>query len=178
MKRITQRLVLLSLLVIGPVVAHADSVNFDYSAYSKFFDAVFARESGPLIYEEDKAPLYVLQRFIVEGVSTDEWTEALEIMSTQRKNEPENVRGWYDRFQAQGEKTCPGDWEILKESKKELTFERSVNNCDPLGTQHALYKVLYGKREVFVLIATRKAQMDAGTRDGWIDLLKSAEISR
>ena len=178
MKRITQRLVLLCLLVIGPVIAHADSVNFDYSAYSRFSDAMFVRESGPLVYVEDEAPLYVLQRFIVEGASTDEWVEALEIMSTQRKNEPKNVRDWYDRFQAQGEKTCPSDWEILKESKKELTFERRVSSCDPHGTQHALYKVLYGKREVFVLIATRKAQMDAETRDGWIKLLKSAKISR
>jgi hypothetical protein len=99
-------------------------------------------------------------------------------MSTQRKNEPKNVKGWYDRFQAQGEKTCSSDWEILKESKKALMFERRVSNCDSFGTQHALYKVLYGKREVFVLIATRKAQMDAGTRDGWIELLKSAKISR
>ena len=169
---------ILSLLLFGSSLAHADTATWDYSAYSKFSDAMFKSGSEPIIYTEDKAPLYVLMRFVVDGSSTEDWTEALEVINTQRKNEPKNARAWYGRFKEHAEETCASDWEVIKESKKTLMFERRAAECPPFEAQQALYCVLYGKRDVFVLIATRKNEMDTATREGWLKLLHSAEITR
>ena len=162
----------------GPAGAFADNVTWNYGVYDKFEEAMAARESGPIVYTEDKAPLYVLTRFVIEGESADDWIEALEILNTNRKQEPKDVGMWYERFKAQGEETCPSEWRMLEQSKKALLFERLSHDCDPFEAQHAIYNVLYGKRDVFVFIATRKGEMATETRDGLLKLLRSVKISR
>jgi len=167
-----------AILLSGPMVAHTDNWGFDRSAYPRLTDAMSAAMSERLIYQEDKSPEYVLSRIIVDGTSIEEWNEAFEIIRTQRKNESRNVDGWYASFQAQAETTCPSDWEILEQLEGALTFERHASDCASLDVQHAIYKVLYGKHEVFVLIGKCRTQMDAATRTSWIKLLGSAEIKR
>ncbi len=167
----------LAIILLVPMFAHAERVSFDYSAFPKF-EGIFISGSDPLVFEQDRWPKYIHTRFIIEGSSAEEWTEIFEMINTQRKNEPKDVRGWYDRFQTQGEKTCQSNWEILEESKESMMFEHRADDCQPFEAQHALYRVFYGKKNVFVLFATRKAGMDAETRDRWMKLLKSAEIKR
>ncbi len=88
------------------------------------------------------------------------------------------MQAWYERFKAHGDETCESEWQVLKESKKALMFERHSDACEPFEAQHALYNLLYGKREVFLMIATRKGAMDADTRDGWMQLLQTAKVHR
>lgn len=171
----TRRL-LLGLLLFVPVLAYADDITWRTDSYPKFQEAIVATGSEALVYTEDKAPLYVLTRFVIEGSSTEQWTEALELLNTQRKNEPKNVKAWYDRFKAQGDEHCRSDWKILSESRKALLFERRSDDCPSFAAQHTLYHVLYGKSEVFVFIATRIGEMDTATREGWLGILQSAEI--
>jgi len=167
-----------AILLSVPMVAHTDNWGFDRSAYPRLTDAISAPMSERLIYQEDKSPEYVLSRIIVDGTSIEEWNEAFEIIRTQRINESRNVDGWYASFQARAETTCPSDWEILEQLEGALTFEHHASDCASFDVQHAIYKVLYGKHEVFVLIGKRRTQMDAATRTRWIKLLGSAEIER
>jgi hypothetical protein len=169
---------LLSLLLLGPLLACADDITWSAHSYPKFYEAIIAAGPEALVYTDDKAPRYVLTRFVIEGSSTEQWTEAMELLNTQRKDEPKNVKAWYDRFKSEGDEHCQSDWQILSESKKALMFERRSGNCPPFAAQHSLYHVLYGKSEVFVFIATRTGEMDAATREGWLGILQSAEIKR
>jgi hypothetical protein len=169
---------LLSLLLFGPLPAYADDLTWSSYSYPKFSEAIIATGPDALVYTDDKAPLYVFTRFVIEGSSTEQWTESLELLNTQRKNEPKNVKAWYDRFKAEGTEHCQSDWQVLSESRKTLMFERRSGDCPPFAAQHALYRVLYGKNEVFVFTATRIGEMDAATREGWLGLLRSAEIKR
>ena len=167
---------ILALVIFVPLSARAERLEWDYSASPKL--EMFITNPDPLIFTQDRAPEFVLTRFIVEGSSAEEWTESLEIMNTWKKNQPRNVSGWYEKFKLQGEETCHSDWKILEESKKSLMFERLSESCPPFGVQHAVYRVLYGKKNIFVLFATRKEGMDDGTRDSWIEVLESADIKR
>lgn len=162
------------LLLSLPAVA--ENIRFQFDAYQKLGDSMLGKERPPIVYTEDKSPVYLLMRFVVDGVSETEWTEALEVINTRRKDMPKTVAAWYDQFRAQGEASCPSEWVTLEESAKSLAFERKSLACPPHEAQHAVYKVLYGKKQAFTLIATRKGGMDDETRAGWIKVMDTATI--
>lgn len=169
-------LLTLLIMLFVPTPAQAERLEWDYSANPSL--ANIATDPEPLIFTKDRAPEYVLTRFIIEGSSAEEWTESLEIMNTWKKNQPKDVSGWYEKFKLQEEASCQSAWEILEELKKSMIFERQSESCPPFAAQHALYRVLYGKRNIFVLIATRKEGMDDETRGSWMSVLESAEVKR
>lgn len=166
----------LVLLMPWAGAAQAEGVTYDLSAYPKLAEAILRTDPPPIVYTEDRAPVYVLTRFVVEGTSETEWQEALEVLNTLRKNQPKKLAGWYEKFKAQGEANCPGTWEMLEQSDKRIIFERSTPECPPFPAQQALYGVLYGKKEAFTLIATRKGGMDEATREAWLKVLQSSAV--
>ncbi len=158
------------------VGAWAEGVTWDFAANDRFNTVMAAEE--PIVYVEDREPLYVLQRFVVQGTSGVEWTEALEVLNTWRDDHPRKVAGWYARFKKQSDATCPGQWTVIAEDKTSLTFERITGACAEHEAQHAVYRVLYGEEQVFTLVATRKGGMDEVTRANWLTLLATAKIFR
>lgn len=176
MKEIKIIVGLLILVSVSFSPAFAEGITWNFSSYAKLGDALMQPE--PIVYTEDKAPVYVLTRFVVEGNSAVDWTESLELLNTNRKNHPKKIEEWYETFKAQGDQNCPSQWQLIAEEKNSLTFERITTGCDGWEDQQALYRVIYGKRDVFTLIATRKGTMDAETREGWLQLLASASLKR
>lgn len=171
------RLSLLLLLCVtaGTRAALADGVTYDFSAVPTLEKELLKGDEAR-IYTEDRAPKYVLTRFVVDGTSADEWKTAFEVMNTLRKNEPKSPHQWYERFMKAGEESCPSEWTVISESSTSLTFERRSPACPPHEAQIALYRVLYGKREVFALIATTKGEMTTEERAAWLRLLESAKV--
>jgi len=170
--------VLFSILVVLLGVARValgEGLGMDMGAYPKLVEQL-ASPDGPIFYEEDKSPVYVLTRLVVEGNSAEDWTEALETVATSRDHSEKNVKAWYEAFREQGDATCPSEWQVLAQEKKTMTLERRSPACGDFVAQHALYRVIYGRRDVFTLIATRKGEMDAATRDSWLAVLSSAEV--
>lgn len=152
----------------------AERLSWEYTGYEKLA-ALFDSDAGPLYGEKEDRRKYLL-RFVIEGDSLEDWTEILEIVSTWRKHEPENVRLWYERFQAQGDETCLSEWTVIDERTDSITFRRTAQNCEGFDDQDALYKVVYGKKKVFALFATIKGEMDDARRDGYLAVLESAEV--
>ncbi len=163
-----------ALLTAAPAVDAKERLNWDYAGYDKLA-ALFDSEAGPLYGEKEDRRRYLL-RFVVEGESLEEWTEILELVSTWRKHEPDNVQLWLERFQAQGDETCPSEWTIIDEQVDSILFRRTAKNCQGFEDQDALYRVVYGRKKVFVLFATIKGEMDEVSRDGWLTVLRSAEM--
>jgi len=151
-----------------------ERLSWEYTGYEKLA-TLFESEPGPLYGEKENRRTYHL-RFVVEGESLEDWTEILEIISTWRKHEPESVQLWLERFQAQGNETCPSKWTTIDEQASSIIFRRTAKDCQGFDDQDALYKVLYGKKKVFLIFATKKGEMDEASRDGYLTVLRAAEI--
>jgi hypothetical protein len=172
------RFVLLGIGLMGTALAAASEyVTWDNSLYAPLEATLLRGDEAP-IYTEDAAPAYVLTRFVVEAEGADDWVEALEVLNTLKRNEPKTPRQWFERFQAEAAQTCGGEFALLEQNKRSLTFVRTTPACPPHAAQVGLYRALYGKDQVFVLIATRKGVMTDEARAAWLALLGSAEIRR
>jgi hypothetical protein len=163
-----------ALLLTSFSVLAKERLSWEYTGYEKLA-TLFDSEPGPLYGERENRRTYQL-RFVVQGESLEDWTEILEIMSTWRKHEPENVQLWLDRFKTQGNETCPSNWTTIDEQASSIIFRRTAKNCEGFDDQDALYKVLYGKKKVFLIFATMKGEMDETSRDGYLTVLREAEI--
>lgn len=164
-----------TLVLLANLPAHAaERLSWEYTGYDKVA-ALFDSEDGPLHGEKQDRRRYLL-RFVVEGDSLEDWTEILELISTWRKHEPDNVQLWLERFQAQGNETCPSEWTTIDEQADSIIFMRTARSCQGFDDQDAIYKVAYGKKKVFVLFATVKGEMDEVGRNGWLTILRSAEV--
>ena len=175
--RITLGFSALATLLLTSFPVHGkERLSWDYSGYEKLA-ALFTSEPGPLYGEKQNRRSYHL-RFVVEGESLEEWTEILEIIDTHRRDEPDNTHLWFERFQAQGNETCPSQWITIDEKADSIIFRRTAKNCHGFDDQDALYRVLYGEKNVFLIFATQKGEMDAVSREGWLNVLQSAEIRK
>ena len=162
-------------LLFAASAANGEGVGMGFHLYPKLMDAMSTSE-GPIYYEEDRNPVYILSRIVVEGQSADDWVEAVETIATGRKYSQKNVAAWYESFRKQGDTNCPSEWQVLAQDKKTITFERRSPSCGEFGAQHALYRVIYGRHDVFTIIATRKGDMDTDMRQGWLAVLDSAVV--
>lgn len=175
--RIVVRFALSCLWLLPANVTFAETVFFDYDAYPPLARAMAPTDgTDPMVYMQNRAPVYVLTRVVVDGASAQDWVEALEVMDTRRRDAPKTLDAWYAEFRRTGEAACPSTWTVLDQGQGSMTFERVSGECPPHGAQHALYRVLYGRSEVFTLIATRKGDMDEASREAWLTVLKSAKV--
>ncbi len=131
-------------------------------------------QAAPRIVFEDKSPVYQKTSFVLEDSGAV--SEGLDIINTDPANDPSTVSGWYSEYRGVSEETCKSDWQVLDEREDSLLFERITRGCPSLGSEHGLYKVLYGEQNNYVLIATRTPAMSQETRSHWLTLLGSARI--
>jgi len=167
----------LSLTLAAPAAIAADALKCSYGDYDKLGRALETRDGQkPIVYTEDRTPVYRLTRFVVEGTSAEDWVEAMEILNTMRHNEPPTVAEWYQRYHEHGDASCKSEWNVLGQSESWLMFERKSGECPPHASQQAIYKIMYGKKQVWLLIGTRKGTMDEATRSGWLAVMESASV--
>ena len=173
------RTALQMLCIVGMVAlasqARAESVTWDYTLYPPL-EAVMTGGDDSRIYTENRAPQYVLTRFVVNGASATAWQEAFEVLNTMRRDEPRKPKQWLERLRKERDAACPGEWHIIAEDDRSLTFERRTPDCPPHAAQTALYRVIYGPQQVFTLIATVKVDIPAESRTAWLEVLASADV--
>lgn len=171
----TTGLLVMAIFLLTSLPANArERLSWDYSVYDKL-NTLFTTGEGPLYGEKQGRRTYHL-RFVVEGESLQDWTEILEIINTDLRDEPDEVGAWFERFRVQGNKTCPSDWVVIEEQSDSIIFQRTAKNCQGFDDQDAVYRVLYGKKNVFVIFATLKGEMDEASRMGYLNVLRSAEV--
>ncbi len=171
-------LVVFALLLAAP--AGSQSLVWDHTQYPPFQQLIEAMSAGQrteAMYVEDKTPTYVLQRFAIDGTSasTSDWTEALEVLNTMRKAEPPTPAAWYARLQSQGAH-CPSQWTMIVQDKQSITVQRDSQACPQQPVQTGLYRVIYGKKQVFAMIYTNKRSMTAEKRAQVLAMMASATI--
>ncbi len=140
----------------------------------------FSIPTQHLFVKEMKTPKVLITRFVLEGESIDQWTEAVEILNYLKKNLPQNPELMYASLKERREKRCPNTvTNIIKKDESSILYEMKTSNCPPNPDEHSITKILYGKINVFTLIYTAKVkELDAAKRDLWLNDLSSAYISQ
>lgn len=119
-----------------------------------------------------------LTRFVMQGESIDNWTEALEVLNTWRKNYPATIDDAYKKAVDLRKKTCPeSTFNVVSQDPNSILYEIKTVNCPPNLDENSLTRTLYGTRNVFILIYTNKTkEMPKEKRDEWIAILSGAKI--
>jgi hypothetical protein len=167
---------LLPLLLLGlSVPVAAEQLHFDHRLYPPL-KAIFDNKRQDMIHFDDKNPNYVVDRIAIQGTSADVWTEALDIIARTPSEDVKNANDWFAEIRAKAEKACPSQFEEIARDDSSVTFSRRSTNCGPDKVQFALYRIVTGKRSLFLLNAITRGDMDGAVREKWLQLLGSARL--
>ncbi len=119
-----------------------------------------------------------LTRFVWQGESIDNWTEALEVFNTWRRNFPPTVDDAYKKAIDLRKKKCPDStFNIISQDASSILYEIRTTNCPPNPDENSLTRTIYGNNNVFSLIYTNKTkEMPKEKRDEWTTILSNARI--
>lgn len=119
-----------------------------------------------------------LMRFVFEGQSIDDWSEAMEVINTWKKNFPKSPEEAYKQVLEKRKKMCPeASFHVISQDNNSILYEIKTVNCPPHPDEHSITRLLYGRTDVFNLIYTNKTKdLPKETREEWIRILSDAWI--
>jgi len=119
-----------------------------------------------------------LTRMVWEGESIDNWTVAIEIFNTWKKNFPPNSMDAYKQLVEKRKKMCPEViFNVISHDNNSILYEINTINCPPNPDENSINRILYGNTDVFNLIYTNKVKvLPKETRDEWIRVLSGTVI--
>jgi hypothetical protein len=122
----------------------------------------------------------LITRFVLEGSSADEWTEALEVLQYPKKSSPPTSSDMFEQLKALRSRECSSTtYEMFEQTKESMLWESRSTGCHaPFPDQHAITRLIYGKSQVTTLIFTIAGKMQPETRDEWTKLLAQAKSSK
>jgi len=168
------RLVPLLILAL-PGAAFAEKLTFDHRTYPPLA-AVLDSGRTEMIRFNDSNPKYVTDRIAVQGTSVDHWTEALDIIVRLRSSKMNSASDWAGQIQRAASALCPSTFTTIAQDDTSLTFERHSNGC-PAGTpQSGLYRIVTGRKSLFMLNSLAMGEMSGVARQQWLDLLGTAHL--
>lgn len=119
-----------------------------------------------------------LTRVVLEGESIDNWTVALEIFNTWKKNFPQNPEDAYKQLVDKRKKLCPeARFQVINQDNSSVLYEIKTINCPPNPDENSINRILYGNTDVFNMMYTNKKRvLPKETKDEWIRVLSEAVI--
>lgn len=166
---------LFMLLMLLATPAHAERLMIDYRSYAPL-KTVMDSGRDDAIYYEDASPRYILDRIVIDGNSPQDWREALEITVSPRGKRLRSASEWFRQYQQAAPAACPGDWATLADEGNALTFERKTGACPPAPAQTGLYRVMLGRKTVFLVNLAYKGQLTDTMRQQWQQLLATTHL--
>jgi hypothetical protein len=163
-------------LIAAP--AQAEKLTMDHRINPRLNAAMEANRDGS-IYFEDASPKYILDRIMVQGNSAQDWREALEIWVMPRGKMLRSAADWYATYRQHESAGCNGEWSEVARDDISVTFTRSYTDC-PAGTgdMTGIYRMVLGKKTIYLLKALYRGEMDATSRQQWLALMASAHIDK
>jgi hypothetical protein len=156
--------------------ASAERLSFDHRLYPAL-KATLDSGNAALIHHEARSPRYLYNLIVVQGRSIGDWTEGLEIITRLHARNLANPREWLGEMQSRLPRGCSAEVTVISEDAASLTFERRLTGCPPVMAQSGLYRIVAGRRSLFLLGALYKGEMPADMRSRWLELLASAALS-
>jgi hypothetical protein len=163
------------LLLAVPGAALAEKLTFDHRTYPPLA-AVLDSGRTEMIRFNDSNPKYITDRIAVQGSSVDHWTEALDIIVRLRSSKMNSASDWAGQIQHAASALCPSTYTTIAQDETSLTFERRSSAC-PAGTpQSGLYRIVTGRKSLFMLNSLAMGEMSATQRQQWLDLFSTARL--
>jgi hypothetical protein len=165
-----------ALLLAWPAAGYADEVlKYDKSLYAPLENALASDKA--IIAEEDRAKQMHVTRYVVDGQSADEWNESLEVVETHLKDQPKTLDDWYAEFTSHFDPVCTAKWHTIEKKHDSMIFERHVQECPIHAARHTMFRVLYGRQHVYIMIAEKRPDMEEEARQGWLAVLRTAKLT-
>ena len=121
----------------------------------------------------------IVTRFVLQGNSIDDWTEAFEVINAMKSDYPKTPKEFCDNMIEKRKKTCATvDLSIIDETTESILYEIKSKQCAPFPDEQSLNRALYGKQNVFILIYTNRTPggMTKQAREGWLGTISTAMI--
>lgn len=164
----------LSLLAATP--AHAEKLLFDHQLYPRIGEVLDSGRKEMVLYD-DSNPRYVYDRIALQGTSAQDWTEALEIIVRTPDKAVRTAGDWLSQMRGQSAPGCAGQFTPITQDQTSLTFMRQTPACAGAPAETALYRIVAGRKSLFLLGARYKGTMAPAMRERWLSLLASARVT-
>lgn len=164
---------LLAALCAAPV--SAEKLSFDYRLYQPLKDALDSGRDDLILYNA-KNPAYVTDLIVIRGKSTRDWTEALIIIARSPGPKVRTADDWLAELKLQSTAECASEISVIARDELSITFERKSQGCRASYPANAIYRIVQGKKGLFLLGAMSKDGFAADTRNAWLALLGSARL--
>lgn len=167
------RILLFAVLIGLAVPAHAEKMTFDHRLVPHL-KAMLDSGRTDLIDYNASNPKYVVDRIVVRGKSVRDWNEVLEIVARTPDKKVRKAADWLGELhQREG---CRTPAKIIAEDAISVTVERAPGECGSAARTRALFRIVAGKRSMFLLAVHQKGAMDPAEREQWLALLASAHL--
>ena len=169
--------VLAALAALPATTAHAERLDIDHRIYAPLHAAMENAHDGTVFFLASPSGR-VLDRILVAGTSAErDWSEALELVVIPRKSEQKTPQAWLAAFRPEHESTCPARLTPLGEDQNSVTFALESTPCAAGAALSGLYRVVYGRKSVYVVGAKLKGMMSPAQRAQWLAVLQSARLA-
>jgi hypothetical protein len=169
--------ILFILLMVGSSPAYAEKLLFDHHLYPEI-GAVLDSGRKEMVIFDDRNPKYVFDRIAIQGTSAENWTEALEIIVRTPDKAVKSPSDWLRQIGAATAASCASQTTPIAEDKTSLTFMRQTSACAGAPAETALYRIVAGRKSLFLLGARYKGLMDSAMRERWLSVLASARVAK
>ncbi len=169
---------LLPLLVfVFATPAFAEKLTFDHRTYPPL-EAVLNSGREEMIRFNDSNPKYVTDRIAIQGTSVDQWSEALDIIVRLRSAKMKSAADWANELQQQSRIRCSSTFTTIAEEAKSRTFLRRSTGCPPGTPLTGLYRIVEGRKSLFLLGALAMEDMPETAKQQWLTLMATAHVAK
>lgn len=168
--------ILFALPLLAATPAQAERMLFDHQLDPRIGAVLDSGRKEMILFDETN-PAYVYDRIAIQGSSADNWTEALEIIVRTPGKQVRSPRDWVRQISATSAPACPSQVTPLAQDDTSLTFVRQSPACGGAPAETALYRIVAGRKSLFLLGARYKGEMTEALRGNWLAVLASARIA-
>lgn len=168
---------MLGLVVLALAVpAEAERLTFDHRLQPQLKAVLDGGDPAKVEYDASN-PRYVVDRIVVRGKSAADWSELLEIIARTPAKAVRSADDWMAELRRKSDARCANSVDVLARDESSITFERQATApCPAEPVRHSLYRVVAGKRSLFLLAVHEKGALDEVVRQQWLAMLASAHI--
>lgn len=163
------------IVLIAAAPAAAEKLVFDQRLSPPLEQAFESKDPARISYN-DKNPNYITDVVAVRGRSAARWIEALVIVARTPDQRVHSAADWLAELRMQVAQHCPSNFTTISQDENSVLFERRSTGCPDGYPPVAIYRVIAGRRSLFLLAAMAKDDMSPETRRQWRDVLSSAHI--
>lgn len=167
--------ILFALPLLAATPAHAERMLFDHPLDPRI-GAVLDSGRKEMVLYDDSNPAYVYDRIAIEGSSAENWTEALEIIVRTPGKAVRSPSDWVQQIGAASPPACPSQVTSLARDATSVTFMRQSAACAGSPAETALYRIVAGRKSLFLLGGRYKGEMPQAARARWLGLLATARV--